>query len=446
MKLIKNIIYLLILPLFIMQSCVKDEENIFDDTAAARGQKAVAQYSELLVSAENGWYLDYYPELNHKVGGYAMYVKFTNDGLATVSCEIETNLPPRQNYTSEFSVFMEQGPILAFSEYNEVMHFFSEPSQADINGLEGDYEFIIMKAEQDEIQIKGKKGGNKMTLRRNVNNINPDTHLAEVAVNADKLSSYVMFEFVANDETIGIASVIDRTFNLEYDGQDVIDVISYAFTTDGIRLYEPFIYNEVTMQNFIWDDAEEKYTCTDQGVNAYFRMYFPPDFQIKYEDFLGRWELQYQPRNSSAWQTARMDTVEFVQIKKNSTLRMVCDKMFNFSGIIVNFNSLKGVISIIGNNSAVHSSGYDIRVCPYATIAGYISTSITNGAGLVGVWNEDTGGDRIITFEDNKIWGTYKADGILLRLMDSNGVSQGNYTGNIGGLYGFRNLILKKID
>ncbi|MDR0754758.1 MAG: DUF4302 domain-containing protein [Prevotellaceae bacterium] len=445
----KNIIYLFVASLFLMQSCVKDEENIFDDSAAARGQKAVEEYMQLLVSAENGWYVDYYPELNHKVGGYAMYLKFTADGMVDVSCEIQTNLPPRQTETSQFEVFMEQGPILSFRTYNKVMHYFSEPSASDINGLEGDYEFIIMKAETDEILIKGKKGGNKMTLRRNTANLNPDNHLAEIAGLADLMSGYAMFEFVVENVSVGIAAVTERSFDMEYSDGSEDEKISYAFTSSGIRLYEPYTINGITVENFVWDSVNEQYICSDQGANAYLKMYFPADFQIKYEEFLGKWKLEYEARDSASW-TSGTDTVELTEIKRNAKLMLECDKMFNFAGITLTFDPRKGVVYAYCINTDVHSSGNYIRQCPYDTQAGYIYVSVYNPpnylGGLVGVWNGDQNSERKITFEDNRVWGTYKANGILLRLYTPGNTSAGNYTANINGKYAFRNLVLTKID
>jgi hypothetical protein len=428
---------------------VKDEENIFDDTAAARGQKAVAEYRELLVSAENGWYVDYYPELNHKVGGYAMYLKFAADGTVDVSCEIETNLPPRQVETSQFEVFIEQGPILSFSTYNKVMHYFSEPSSTDINGYEGDYEFIIMKAETDEIQIKGKKGGNKMTLRRNTANINPDAHFTEIADLAYQLTTYGMFEFVVNNNSLGLAAVIDRSFDLEYTDNSIIEKVSYAFTTDGIRLYEPFTVNGVSMRNFVWDDANMQYVCSDQGVNAILKSYFPPDFQIRYEEFLGKWKLNHQPRTSSAWLTATMDTVEIVELKRNASYLVKCDKMFSFDGLILSFDPRKGIVSFYVNNVGSfinNNETYFIRQCAYDTQSGYFNYGLNGIIGLIGIWNNDENNERKIAFEDNKAWGTYSANGILFYSFNSANVSQSIYADTMSGIAGIRNLTLTKVE
>ncbi|MDR1199157.1 MAG: DUF4302 domain-containing protein [Prevotellaceae bacterium] len=449
MKQIKSIIWLLIIPLFLIQSCVKDEENIFSDSASARGQKAVAEYRELLVSAENGWYVDYYPELNHKIGGYAMYLKFTADGMVDASCEIETNVPARQIEKSEFDVLMEQGPVLRFATYNKVMHYFSEPYASDINGREGDYEFIIMKAETDKILIKGKKGGNKMTLRRNTASLDPDTHLAEVMDFSERLSAFALFEILVDNEQTGVAMVANRTFFLDYPADKDDESISYAFTPTGVRLYEPFDINGTGIETFTWDEANEQYVA-DQNVNVILKAYLPDDYQLRYEEFLGKWELKYEPGTSSGWLAATLDTVEFTQIKRNSTFMLKCDKMFNFAGITVVFDTRRGAVSIYCINTDIHSSGNFVRQCPYDTGAGYIYTSVYNPpsylGGLIGVWNNDENGKRIINFEDNNVWGTYRANGILIRLYNAGNESMGNYTGNINGRYRFRNLILTKID
>jgi hypothetical protein len=328
------------------------------------------------------------------------------------------------------------------------MHYFSEPSATDINGLEGDYEFIIMKIEPDEIQIKGKKGGNKMTLRRNTANLNPDTHLTEIANLAYKLTTYGMFEFIVDNDSLGIASIIDRTFDLEHADNSNKEKISYAFTTDGIRLYEPFTVNGMSMKNFAWDDSNKQYVCTDQGVNAVLKSYFPPDFQIKYEDFLGKWKLNYQAR-SSTWLAGAVDTVEIIELKRNVSYLLKCNKIFSFPGLQLTFDPRKGIISIyvfnVGsfiNNGETHF----IRQCIYDTQSGYYNYGLNGIIGLIGIWNNDENGERKIAFEDNKAWGAYKANGLLFAVLNAANIRQSLYTDNIGGIVGIRNLTLTKIN
>jgi hypothetical protein len=421
---------------------VKDEKNIFDDSAAARGQKAIAKYRELLVGATDGWFMDYYPELNHKEGGYAMFVKFFNDGTVEVSCEIETNVPAKQTEKSEFDVIMEQGPILRFATYNKVMHYFSEPSAVDINGREGDYEFIVMQADADKIQLKGKKGGNKITLRRNVNNTNADAYLTETADFAERMSDFALFEFRIDNNAIGSTAVNNRTFDIEYNTSRDDEIISYAFTPTGIRLYEPLDINGTSIETFTWDAVKEEYVA-DQNASVVLKSYFPDDYQLRYEEFIGKWLLTYQPR-TSAWQSVAVDTIEFVQVKRNETLKMKCDKIFDFGGLTVTFNLRQGTISIYIVNLGTYND-YTVRQCIWDSNAGYFSYALYPDyqIGLAGVWNN---AERIITFEDNKVWGTYKGNAVLFYLFNSSNQTVDWYGGNANGITAIRNISIKKID
>jgi hypothetical protein len=451
MKRMKYIIYLLLPFLLVMQSCVKDEANIFDDTAAARGQKAVETYRALLIGAENGWYLDYYPELDYSIGGYAMYWKFTADGQVSVQCEVKTNLPANTADISEFDVFMEQGPILSFNSYNKVLHYFSEPSSADVNGQEGDYEFIIMNADPDQILLKGKKHGTKMLLRRNVANLNPDTHLAEIAAMALQAADALTLHLIVNsDDTIGVVTVSKRTFTFQYNDNSEQETLPYAFTSDGIRMCNPFVVKGVTIENFQWNNDQLTYVCTDAGADVRLSAYFPADFQLRYGEFLGKWHVDYTVRINTTWSAARSrDIVEIVELERNVTFRMTCDKMFNFEGLILTFDPLKGTASIYPLSIAdvkVSEVQYGLRQIILAVNRSSAYGTLNGPGGLIGAWNHDEAGERTITFVDNGRWGTYQGASVILRLYNVAGAYVKNYTENVDQKVVFENIVLTKIN
>jgi hypothetical protein len=466
MKQMKNITYLLLPLLFVMQSCVKDEANIFDDTAAARGQKAVENYRALLANAENGWYVDYYPELDHKIGGYAMYWKFTADGKVTVQCEIKTNNPANTPDVSEFDVFMEQGPILSFNSYNKVLHYFSEASAADINGQEGDYEFIIMNAEPDQILLKGKKHGTKMLLRRNTDNVEPDTYLAEVATLANQAADALTLHLIMNsDDTIGAVTVTKRTFTIEYANAANPDVITYTFTNDGISLYEPFTVNGVTIQNFRWDNDQMQFVSIDAGTDVRLSAYFPEDFQLKYSEFLGKWKLVYTARRADMesstganlpWETSpSIATVNIVEQVYNESFLVQSDELFNFDGLILTFDPLKGTVAFyIANVGSIPDMEYTIRQCFLGDTkpsgGGYLQGGLNTKYGYVGIWNSDENDERVITFQDNGFWITRVIDSITLVPYDLSNTRRpapgAYYRENVNNLVILRDLVLTKIN
>ena len=64
-----------------LQSCLTDDKELFDESAANRIEAVVAADKQLLESATNGWQLHYYTGKQYTGGGYTMFVKF-KDGKA----------------------------------------------------------------------------------------------------------------------------------------------------------------------------------------------------------------------------------------------------------------------------------------------------------------------------------------------------------------------------
>jgi hypothetical protein len=440
----KNLSYLfLIACAILMNGCVHDEAAIFDEPASIRMQKMLKECADILVGSSDGWYADFYPEKDAIIGGYAMYFKFNSNGFVDVSCEIPTNVPAGTTETSQYEFIAERGPILSFSTYNAVMHHFSEPKSTDHNGLQGDYEFVVMKMTQDSITMKGKKYGNRLVFRRNKGNIDPDTYFSQVVGMESDLSEFGMFNFSLNDERIGMVAVLDRTFSIGYkDGEEDKSVsVSYTFTSEGIRLYEPFVFNGVTMQNFSWNRQEEKYVCSDPGINAFFDVFFPDDYELRYKDLIGRWKMQFHGTSTSSWSYA---DVEIIERKKNVSYEFVAPTILTYP-IELSFDAQKGIVSFFAHNAATEeATGYSIRVSPFDRNAGYLYTSVGGPVGIVGVWNHDENDERSIFFEDNERWNTYHANGLYLRRYDGS-TSMGSFSDNIGG-YRFNDITITKIS
>jgi hypothetical protein len=397
-------------------------------------QETLAEYKTLLTGAADGWIADYYPEKNHSIGGYLMFLKFNGDGTVTANCEIETNLPAQTSDTSQYELIAEQGPVLSFPTYNRVVHYFSEPlGSSDVDGRAGDYEFVIMKTvSPDEIHLKGKKQGNKLVLRRN--KFDPATYYAQADRIKEDVIRFGLFRLMVGDKVVDSLSVSERTMS-----GDSID-IAYTFTPEGIRLYEPLTIDGVTMLNFTWNTENGKYECSDPGVNARLEGYFSPDFQLQYEDFLGEWIMQYHGSSSLRWSTAN---VTFEAKKKYQTFTLHSDDIFSFpSGIELVYNLRKGTVALLNQNIDYNSGlATHIRVCAYDRNAGYLSVAV-GSIGMDGVWNNDENEERQILFVDNKLWGTYKATGIYLRLYN-NSTSLGSFGDNKGG-YIFSDITLTK--
>lgn len=173
---------LLVFSTTMLQSCLKDQEDIFDEPASQRMQATLDNAKEVLMSAENGWLFDYTPDATHRYGSFIYTVKF-DDANVTVGCELD----PEQTFTSLYKLTNDNGPMLSFDSYNEFMHFFATPiaTGGDYHGFEGDFEFIIMETTPDLVTLKGKRTGNIMYLRKL--NEDPADVLNAVMAISDKL-------------------------------------------------------------------------------------------------------------------------------------------------------------------------------------------------------------------------------------------------------------------
>ena len=139
-------------------ACSRDEENLFDKSAAVRAQEAIDNAFDVLTTAENGWEMAYFPNLEADSKGYNMVFKFNKNGNVSVTAKnmATTANKIKTDTASTWAVKSDYGPILTFDTYNDVFHAFSDPGNNGA-GMLGDYEFLILKATPELVLLKGKK-------------------------------------------------------------------------------------------------------------------------------------------------------------------------------------------------------------------------------------------------------------------------------------------------
>ena len=139
-------------------ACSRDEESLFEKPAAIRAQEAIDNAFDVLTSAENGWEMAYFPNLEASAKGYNMVLKFNRNGNVSVTAKNSATTMNKimTDTASTWAVKSDYGPILTFDTYNDVFHAFSDP-QENGAGLLGDYEFLILKATPELVLLKGKK-------------------------------------------------------------------------------------------------------------------------------------------------------------------------------------------------------------------------------------------------------------------------------------------------
>jgi len=404
---------LMIISGILAQSCTKDEEDIFDQSAAERMTAALDEYKTVLTGATNGWVMEYYPEEEQAIGGYTFLCSFSASGEVSVASEINTeNYEAGETKRSLYKLIADAGPVLSFDTYNEIFHYFAEPSGSDVDGYAGDYEFVFTEVSADSVIMKGKKYGNRIVMTPLPEGQDWNEYLQEI-VAIDEQVVFGTFKLLINDQEAAVVEKSDRTFTLEYtEGEEVKTMTAgFIYTGTGLKFYEPLEFGGVVMNRFEWDGDQSTFICTDTGVNARIEVDLPENYRY-YGDYIGQWTFYYNNLSKP---------VTITQEVRNKTYR-VSGLSFDF---LLTYDPAAGSVTIFAQDVGTYN-GYTVSLCPWDPVAGYFTWSPT--VGLVSEWNGDPEDFEII-FKNNGVWGTYVADGFLFWMFTSSGASAGRYNG-----------------
>lgn len=154
-----------------LQSCLHDDDEIFDKSAAERINEAVANVKEVLTSSQEGWVMHYYVGQEYAYGGLNLAMKFTDGKVQMYNETAQNSDGSYKSVVSTYKITRDQGPVLAFDTYNDLLHVYGDPAgngPTDVDGWEADYEFVVMNISEDQntITLKGKKFNNTIVLER----------------------------------------------------------------------------------------------------------------------------------------------------------------------------------------------------------------------------------------------------------------------------------------
>ena len=80
-KIFKLLFCCVALLAFTLQSCSNKEEEIFEESPSARLQALMDKTQATLVSSENGWVMDYFPDRDLSYGGFLYILKFNKQSM-----------------------------------------------------------------------------------------------------------------------------------------------------------------------------------------------------------------------------------------------------------------------------------------------------------------------------------------------------------------------------
>ena len=276
----------------LFQSCLKDQEDIFDEPTSLRVQAVLDDTKKTLMDAPNGWVFEYYPDRNISYGGYVYTVKF-DEKEVTVGCE----LAPGEFESSLYKLTGDNGPTLSFDTYNSIMHFFATPwggGGFGYQAYDGDFEFAIVEATPELVTLRGKRTGNIMYMR-------PLEGEAEQSIEAVAGISDNMF-LTSAEGNVGTADVtveIDLdTRYMEFSWGENSVGNYFVPTATGIRFLEPIFVGDGEINTLDYDPENMSYTGITSGGTSFTLIGSIPPTYSKFEEFIGNFTINFNKKYS----------------------------------------------------------------------------------------------------------------------------------------------------
>ena len=314
MKKYRYITFLLGIILFV--SCNPVEENLFDDSSAIRIEKSLLNTQDVLKNAENGWLMEYYPSSQQTYGGYNILAKFSESEV-TIASEIADFDTTEK---SLYSLKQSAGPVLTLDTYNEIFHVFSDPNSSKSGlgsngkGMEGDFEFLILKSTQDSVILKGKKTGNRIIMTPIQSGTDWGAYVEELQ-EASEIMAFKNFEYHVAGQIIPVR-VSYRSLIMTYtneEGNEVTLTAPYIQTLTGYKLYKPLTVLGVEVEEFIYGkEGDMEYFTPNGGVTAKLVAVFPPLNQVLVS---GNWYFKFSALGAlgkTYWNNAKVNGLDVI--------------------------------------------------------------------------------------------------------------------------------------
>ena len=152
-------------------SCRFEDEDYFEESASLRLEHYLDSAETYLVAPDYGWVMQYFcGTQNFQFEGFNLFAKFYESGKVLMAGNHrmlrDGNAGLYTEDTSLYSLIQEDGPVLAFDTWNDILTVFADPVNPfaapttitnDGQGMNGDYNFVLMSLSDDIINLTGER-------------------------------------------------------------------------------------------------------------------------------------------------------------------------------------------------------------------------------------------------------------------------------------------------
>ena len=152
-----------------------EEDDLFEESAALRIVHFNEQLQNRLVAQSrdenHGWVIQYFVNSDdYDFEGFNLFAHFYDDGKVTLAGNHrflrDGNAGQYTEFTSLYEVLKEEGPVLAFNSWNDILTVFVDPVDPsaapdnllkDGEGMGGDQNLVFLSYEKDNIVFRGER-------------------------------------------------------------------------------------------------------------------------------------------------------------------------------------------------------------------------------------------------------------------------------------------------
>lgn len=265
-------------------SCSREEDDIWDRSAAERLDDARNTDLATLCAAQNGWEMLYFTANDNVSRGLNFLMKFNTDGSVTIAAKNSDTGNDYTEETSTFDVINDDGPVLTFNTYNNLFHRYADPdpehTQVDSDGVGdgGDYEFKIMSVSDGMIYMRGKKHGLEVYMHRLADDVNWEQYFTDVEAMQDRMftsSIPTLYLTLADGKRYTITNPASQEMSLLREGGDAVTEttkLSYVATRTGMRWIRSYSGHDsesaTPAREFVFNAEGSYLVSTDFGGGA----------------------------------------------------------------------------------------------------------------------------------------------------------------------------------
>lgn len=250
-----RLMFLAMLPAFVLSSCKFEDEDYFEESAALRIEHNAQDLKDKLVAAPNGWVMQYFCGTDiAQFEGFNLFARFEDSNKVTLAGNHRFlrngNAGKYTEASSVYEMLMEDGLVLAFNVWNDVLTPFVDPVsygdapgviKKDGEGMHGDHNFVVMSKSDDEVILRGERHSAEVRLvkcDRSWADYIAATEALKNTIGGTSINDYYVVN--ADEDTLYFQGLRNGRFlytdDLNKAKSVKVDSLACVFTPEGFRI------------------------------------------------------------------------------------------------------------------------------------------------------------------------------------------------------------------